>query len=91
MDGPAAWRVLEDPVEQRPAGRDRPADVASGSGRLVPMVAFGAAAALAIAGIILTVSGNHPTIDVEGGSAAARRCRSASAVRCRAVSSARKR
>jgi competence protein ComEA len=71
MDGPAAWRVLEDPVEQRPAGPDGPAGGASGSGRLVPIVALGAAALLAIAGIILTVSGNHPTIDVEGGSAAA--------------------
>ena len=72
MDGPAAWRVLEETAGPAGSGVDGAASPpARATARVVPIVATAVAAALVVAGIVVTLSGSHPTVDVEGDGPAA--------------------
>jgi competence protein ComEA len=66
MDGPAAWRVLEEPAAPAGSVPEAQGPPSGGSSRLIPIVATVVAAALAIAGIFVSVSGSHPSVGVEG-------------------------
>src|SRR3954470_13300375 len=68
MDGPAAWRVLDEtagPAGSRVDGEASPPP--SGvTARVVPIAATAVASVLVVAGIFVTLSGGRATVDVEG-------------------------
>jgi competence protein ComEA len=68
MDGPAAWRVLEETTEggepgEAPAGRT----TFPPTGRVFSVVALAVALLLAVAGIAIAVGGSQPQVEVDGG------------------------
>jgi competence protein ComEA len=68
MDGPAAWRVLEETTAGGEARGGPPGRTAvPPTGRLLSVAALAIALLLAVAGIAIAVGGSQPQIDVEGG------------------------
>jgi competence protein ComEA len=68
MDGPAAWRVLDETTAGGEAGGAQPGRTAvPPTRRLLSVAALAIALLLAVAGIAIAVGGSQPQIEVDGG------------------------
>src|SRR4051812_43287556 len=67
MDGPAAWRVLEETTAGGEAASPPPRTALPPTGRVLSVAALAVALLLAVAGIAIAVGGSEPQIDVDAG------------------------